>query len=186
MAEALKFATAAIKHDDDEAWGYWAMAGYHMFGGHHDRAISAYQRALELNPNDADVLNDFGQCLSFAGRATEGVEVVHKAMRLNPHYPDYWVMQLGPIYFDARRYEDAISTLEKLHSKDTIGVQLYLAASHAALGHMEQAGATMASVTRLDPLATLERLAPTFLAPYKDASDRDHLRENLLKAGLPE
>src|SRR5262245_58391932 len=54
-------------------------------GGHHDCAISAYQRALELNPNDADVLNDFGQCLSFAGRATEGVEVVHKAMRLNPH-----------------------------------------------------------------------------------------------------
>jgi adenylate cyclase len=185
MAEALKFATAAIQHDDDEAWGYWAMAGYHMFGGHHDRAISAYQRALELNPNDADVLNDFGQCLSFAGRATEGVEVVHKAMRLNPHYPDYWVMQLGPIYFDARRYEDAISTLEKLPSKDT-SVQLYLAASHAALGHTDQARATIASVIRLDPLATLERLAPTLLAPYKNASDRDHLRENLVKAGLPE
>jgi adenylate cyclase len=186
MAEALKFATAAIQHDDDEAWGYWAMAGYHMFGGRHDRAITAFQRALELNPNDADVLNDFGQCLSFAGRATEGVEVVHKAMRLNPHYPEYWVMQLGPIYFDARRYEDAVSTLEKLHSKDMIGVQLYLAASYAALGHTDQARATMASVIRLDPLATLERLAPTFLAHYKNASDRDHLRENLVKAGLPE
>jgi adenylate cyclase len=185
MAEALKFATAAIQHDDDEAWGYWAMAGYHMFGGHHDRAITAYQRALELNPNDADVLNDFGQCLSFAGRATEGVEVVHKAMRLNPHYPDYWIMQLGPIYFDARRYEDAISTLEKLHSKE-IGIQLYLAASRAALGHTDQARATIASVISLDPLATLERLAPTFLSPYKNASDRDHLRENLIKAGLPE
>jgi adenylate cyclase len=184
MAEALKFATAAIQHDDDDAWGYWAMAGYHMFGGHHDRAISAYQRALELNPNDADVLNDFGQCLSFAGRATEGVEVVHKAMRLNPHYPDFWVMQLGGIYFDARRYEDAISTLEKLHSNDAIGVQLYLAASHAALGHTDQARASMASVIRLDPLATLERLP--FLTPYKNASDRDHLRENLVKAGLPE
>jgi adenylate cyclase len=94
-------------------------------------------------------------------------------------------MQLGPIYFDARRYEDAISTLEKLHSKDTIGVQLYLAASHAALGHTDEARATMASIIRLDPMATLDRLAPTFLAPYKNASDRDHLRENLVKAGLP-
>jgi adenylate cyclase len=184
MAEALKFATAAIEHDDDEAWGYWAMAGYHTFGGDHDRAISAYQRALELNPNDADVLNDFGLCLSYAGRATEGVEVVHKAMRLNPHYPDFWVMQLGLIYFNARRYEDAISELEKSDLKDTIDVQLYLAASHAALGHTDQARASMANVIRLDPLATVERLAPTTL--YKNASDLDHLRENLVKAGLPE
>jgi predicted Zn-dependent protease len=93
-------------------------------------------------------------------------------------------MQLGPIYFNARRYEDAISTLEKLDSKDTIDVQLYLAASHAALGHTAQARASMASVIRLDPLATVERLAPTTLS--KNASDRDHLREKLVKAGLPE
>ena len=186
MAEALKFATAAIQHDDDEAWGYWAMAGYHMFGGHHDRAISAYQRALELNPNDADVLNDFGQCLSFAGRAKEGVEVVHKAMRLNPHYPDYWIMQLGPIYFDARRYEDAISTLEGLQSLHAISVQLYLAASHAALGHADRAHAEVARVIALDPQATIKSCAPSLFAPYKQQSDREHLRENLLKAGLPE
>ena len=37
-----------------------------MFCGQHDRAIAAYEKALELNPNDADVLNDFGQCLSYA------------------------------------------------------------------------------------------------------------------------
>ena len=185
MAEALKFATAAIQHDDDEAWGYWAMAGYHMFSGQHDRAITAYQRALELNPNDADVLNDFGQCLSFAGRATEGVEVVHRAMRLNPHYPDYWIMQLGPIYFDARRYEDAISTLEGLQSLHAISVQLYLAASHAALGHADRAHAEVARVIALDPQATIKSCAPSLFAPYKQQSDREHLRENLLKAGLP-
>ena len=61
MAEALKFATLAIAHDDDEAWGHWAMAGYHMLCGQHDRAIAEYKKALELNPNDADVLNDFSQ-----------------------------------------------------------------------------------------------------------------------------
>ena len=44
-----------------------------------------------------------------------------------------------------------------------------LAASRAALGHTDQARVTIASVMRLDPLLTLERLAPTFLASYKNA-----------------
>ncbi len=88
MAEALKYATLAIEHDDDEAWGHWAMGGYLVFCGQHDRAISAYQRALELNPNDADVMNDFGLCLSCAGRSKEAVEMMRKAMWLNPHYPE--------------------------------------------------------------------------------------------------
>ena len=130
------------------------------------------------------MLNDFGLCLSYAGRATEGVEVVDKAKLLNPHYPSFWVMQLGMIYFNARRYQDAISELEQSDLKDTIDVPLYLAASHAALGHTDQALASMANVIRLDPLATVERLAPTTL--YKNASDLNHLRENLVKAGLPE
>ena len=186
LAEALKYATLAIARDDDEAWGHWAMGGYHMFCGQHDRAIAAYEKALELNPNDADVLNDFGQCLSYAGFAKEGIEAVRKAMRLNPHYPEYWVMQLGPIYFDARRYEDAISTLEGLQSLHAISVQLYLAASHAALGHADRAQAEVARVIALDPQATIKSCAPSLLAPYKQQSDREHLRENLLKAGLPE
>ena len=186
LAEALKYATLAIARDDDEAWGHWAMGGYHMFCGQHDRALAAYEKALELNPNDADVLNDFGQCLSYAGFAKEGIEAVRKAMRLNPHYPEYWVMQLGPIYFDARRYEDAISTLEGLQSLHAISVQLYLAASHAALGHADRAQAEVARVIVLDPQATIKSCAPSLFAPYKLQSDREHLRENLLKAGLPE
>src|SRR6185295_14787097 len=120
MAKAMEFATLAVARDDDEAWGHWALAGYHLFGQQHDRAIAAYRKALELNPNDADVLNDFGQCLSFAGRAKEGVEIVRKAMRLNPHYPEYWVMQFGPILFAARQYEEAVTTLESLRLLDTI------------------------------------------------------------------
>ena len=186
MAKALEFATLAVERDDDEAWGHWALAGYHLFNQQHDRAIAAYRKALELNPNDADVLNDFGQCLSFAGRAKEGVEMVRRAMRLNPHYPEYWVMQFGPILFDARQYEDAVTTLESLRLLDTISVQLYLAASHAALGHANQARKAVARVIELDPQATLEKYTSAEMAPYKDQKDMEHFRENLRKAGLPE
>jgi len=186
MAKAMEFATLAVARDDDEAWGHWALAGYHLFGQQHDRAIAAYRKALELNPNDADVLNDFGQCLSFAGRAKEGVEIVRKAMRLNPHYPEYWVMQFGPILFAARQYEEAVTTLESLRLLDTINIHLYLAASHAALGHASQARKAVGRVIEADPQATLQKVTSAELAPYKDQKDLEHFRENLRKAGLPE
>ena len=186
MAEALKFSNLAIARDDDEAWGHWSMAGYHMFCGQHDRAIASYERALELNPNDADVLNDFGQCLSYAGRAKDGVEMVRKAIRLNPHYPEYWTLQLGPIFFDAHQYREAIATLESLQTIDTIIVQIYLAASHAALGDADGARGAVTRVMRFDQNSTTRSLAPNFLDVYKEMEDREHLRVNLLKAGLPE
>jgi adenylate cyclase len=113
-------------------------------------------------------------------------EMARKAMRLNPHYPEYWLMQLGPMYFDARQYKDAISALEGLRLLDTIGVQLYLAASHAALGHADQARRAVARVIEFDPLATIRRLTVVGMAPYKDPEDLEHLRESLRKAGLPE
>ena len=186
LAKAQEFANLAIAHDDDEAWGHWAMAGCHLYCGRHDRAIVEYNRAIELNPNDADVLNDFGQCLSYAGRASEGVQVVRKAMRLNPHHPEYWEMQFGPILFDARQYEEAIATLESLRSLDTILVWLYLAASHAALGHDNRAHDVVAQVIALNPSATLAQFTTPSMAPYKNPADLQHFRENLRKAGLPE
>jgi adenylate cyclase len=176
----------AIARDDDEAWGHWALAGHHLYCGRHDRAIAEYNRAIELNPNDADVLNDFGQCLSYAGRAIEGVQVVRKAMRLNPHHPEYWEMQFGPILFDARQYEEAIATLESLRSLDPILVWLYLAANHAALGHDEQARNAVARVIALTPEATIAQCTTPLMAPYKSPDDMQHFRENLRKAGLPE
>ena len=103
--------------------------------------------------------------------------MVRKAMRLNPHYPEYWTFQLGPIFFDAHQYPEAITTLESLRLLDIIGVHLYLAASHAALGHVELARAAVARVYGFDAQATMQSLAPTYLSPYKNAEDQDHLRQ---------
>lgn len=186
MDEALRYAKLAIAHDDDEAWGYWALGGYQIFRGEHDRAIATHERALELNPNDADVINDYGFCLSSAGRAEDGMAMMRKAMRLNPHFPEYWLMLQGSVYFDARRYEEAVSTLQSLDSIDTIGVQLYLAASHAALGQSDLARGAIARVKGFDPDATLRSCAANTVDVYKEARDREHIRKHLLAAGLPE
>jgi adenylate cyclase len=185
-ASALSFANLAVERDDDEAWGHWALGGYHLFRGQLDRAMPEYQRALELNPNDADVLADFALCLCYAGQSEKGLDLVHKAMRLNPHYPDWYMEALGHAYYDGSNYADAIATFETLRTVDTVLVHLYLAASHAALGHLSEARRAIARALEIDPRVTIERWANLEKAPYKDPKDLERLRADLRKAGLPE
>jgi adenylate cyclase len=185
LASALDSANKSIAHDDDEAWGHWALAGYHVNTGQHDLALAEFDRAFALNPNDADVMTDMAWCLSYSGRARDGLDLANKAMRLNPHYPEWYVAQRGAIYFDAERYADAIATLEKLRSIDTISVRLYLAASHAALGHSADALKAVQRVLEMDPQATVARCTSPAMAPYKEPRGVEHFRDNLRKAGLP-
>jgi hypothetical protein len=69
-----------------------------------------------------------GLILNYMRRAEEAIESALTAMGLNPHYPEWYVMQLGPIYYDARRYKDAIEIIESLRNFETIWTDFYLAA----------------------------------------------------------
>ncbi|TIW21761.1 MAG: tetratricopeptide repeat protein, partial [Mesorhizobium sp.] len=184
ISEAMKFANLAIERDDAEAWGHYALAGCHVLCGRYERAMAAYKRALELNPNDADILMDFGYFLSCAGKSAEGLETAKKAVRLNPHHPEWYTMLLGQIWFDQRRYDEAIAAVASLRTIDTVFCNLYVAASHAALGHTAEARAAVDHIMQMDPQATILGRTGPKATPYKNGEDLAHLRDNLLKAGL--
>ncbi len=177
-------ADAAVWADDAEAWAHWAVAGCAISDRQHDRALAAMNRAIELNPNDADVLTDMGIFCAYAGKADEGLVYALKAIKLNPHYPEYYVDQLGQIYFDARQYENAIRTIEGIRTLSTPSMLVYSAASHAALGHTETARTFAAKLLASEPQSTVSYR--TNLIPYREDKDREHMAVNLRLAGLPE
>jgi adenylate cyclase len=111
LEHALEFAQLAIERDDGEAWGHYALAGYCLYRKQFDRCIAEFRRALDLNPNDPDVLTEFGYALSYTGRSSEALEAALKGKRLNPYHPEWYLPELGQVYYDAGRYEDAVSTL---------------------------------------------------------------------------
>ena len=74
MIKARAAAEAAVRCDDSEAWSHWAIAGCAFYSGQHNTAVTAMRRAIELNPNDADVLTDMGLFCSYAGCAEDGLE----------------------------------------------------------------------------------------------------------------
>lgn len=184
LKKAQDAADAAVWADDAEAWAHWAVAGCAMSIRQHDRALLGMRRALELNPNDADILTDMGSFCSYAGKPDEGLVYALKGMKINPHYPEYYADQLAQIYFDARQYENAIRTFEGIRILRTPSMLVYSAASHAALGQNEAAHALSAKLLASEPQSTA-----TFWAnqiPYSKDRDREHMAVNLRLAGLPE
>ena len=114
-----------------------------LFKRRHDESLAAYQRATELNPNDADVLAETGACASSCGDPKRGLELLQRSMRLNPFYPDWYLWNLGETYFDLGDYEESIRTLSRM--RDQGRAYRLLAASHALLGHMAEAKSLRAS-----------------------------------------
>ena len=147
----------------------------------HDRALLGMRRALELNPNDADVLTDMGSFCSYAGKPEEGLVYALKGMKINPHYPEYYADQLGQIYFDARQYENAIRTFEGIRNIRTPSMLVYSAASHAALGHNEAAHALPAKLLASEPQSTATYWANQI--PYSEDRDREHMAANFVWQG---
>lgn len=186
LAAARIAADTAIKYDDGEAWAHSALTGCAVFAGQHDWALFCKKRALELNPNDADVLAEMGYLSTYMGNANEGVPYVLKAKRLNPHHPEFYGECLGQIYFSVRNYEAAINAYEEVGTLRTPTFFLYSAASYAALGQETSARAAVARLLAEQPLTTIGYWANSLRSPYRREEDREHLVENLRLAGMSE
>jgi adenylate cyclase len=181
LQEGVELAQAAIAADESDSWAHWPLASGYLYQRRYDESLVEYQRAVALNPNDADVLSDYGWALAYFGKADQGVEAGKKAMRLNPYYPGWYSWNLGLDYYAAHRYEEAAATLEAFHEHN-VQSRLFLAASYAQLGRSAEAKQQVAEALKLVAGYTIERAAS--MEMYRNPADLEHYVDGLRKAGL--
>ena len=75
-AAADRFPEVAVFHQ-----GVGCCAGHQ---GLHDEAVAASRRALDFEPNNQKLVNDFGYSLYEAGRLHEAEEMLQRAVRMDP------------------------------------------------------------------------------------------------------
>ncbi len=185
LQSAFVSAQRAVALDDSDSWAHWALGAVYLYMGQHDRALATYERALTLNPNDANNLAHYGGwALVFAGRPEEGIEAVAKAKRLNPHYPWWYAFGLGQAYFAARRYDEAIEAWRDKTAPASARPVVFIAAAHAQAGRLDEARAIMNKFRQAAPGVTVSGFAAG--QPYKDPADLQHLLDGLRKSGVPE
>lgn len=179
---ALDLARGAIQRDRLDATAYAELAYANLYKKHLDELLADYVRAMALNPNDADIISQYADALVYADQPSKSIELIGKAMRLNPCYPDQYLWDLADAYNALGRSADVIATVQRMQNPDE-GRRL-LAANFAHLGMMTEARAQAAEVMRLHPGFTISQWRHR--PPYRDTAILERYVEGLRKAGLPD
>ncbi|HXV26357.1 MAG TPA: adenylate/guanylate cyclase domain-containing protein [Alphaproteobacteria bacterium] len=173
----------ALSLDENDSDVHRILAAVNLVRGDHDQAHYHQNRALQLNPNDDLIVVQQGEILTWQGRAEEGIGWVQKAMRLNPYHPERFWMHLARAYYFAGRYGEAVEALHRISTLD-VNQRALMVAAQAQLGDERAARTHAASLLECDRnFGICAHIASLY---FKQADDREHLREALRKAGLPE
>jgi adenylate cyclase len=180
LDRSVELAMDATRRDGLDARGHSELGFACLYKRQHDASLQAYERAILLNPNDADILAEMADALTYSDQAPRAINLLERAMRLNPLYPDWYLWHLGEAQFHVGEYEKTIETFKRMH--DLSEAHRMLAATNALLGRMDQAHRHAEKVLAVHPDFSIShwRTVP----PYKSPEPLERFFDGLRLAGL--
>ena len=194
LDQAGRLARKAITIDAADYNIHWILAYYYLHSRQFEHALSEYETALSLNPNDANLLAEVAEAWVYSGEPQKGIEMTRQAMRMNPHFSEWYRVDLAWVSYLVKDYELAVHEVQRL-SAPNVDAHLILAASSAQLAaaqHNREKASSMTAVAQGALQRALKRRSRWTLskehekAPFRQASDLDHWLDGLRRAGLPE
>ncbi len=158
LADASEKSRRAIEIDPDSEMGHWALADVLVTKGELEAGFAQYDKAIEINPNNPDLIVTKGTNLAVNGRNAEGIALIEEGIAFNRHPPDWYYWHKGIACFAANRYADAIGAFSRMdeQNKDTL---IYLVAIHALLSNPSEANKTLTQLFAIDPELSIDEIA---------------------------
>jgi TolB-like protein/Flp pilus assembly protein TadD len=114
LADAAMNARQALAIDDSLAEAHTSLAAVSVLNWNWDQAEKEFHRALDLNPNDAQTHQWYGNLfLGPNGRHAEAIAELRRALELDPLSQVIGV-DLGYAYFAAEQYDSAYAEYQKV------------------------------------------------------------------------
>jgi TolB-like protein len=183
LAKQMEAAQMAVKLDPNDGKAHLALGEAYNFGGKPEQALAEFERAEALAPFDADLLLAIAWGLSgFSGESERAVALAERALKLNPHYPDWYNQGLSCVFFFGEQYDRSVKyglLVKEPHALD----YAFLAMAYAYLGRSSDAETAAASVKKLDPSWRAER----YLSEGGGYAEKEAelVVDGARKAGLP-
>ncbi|MEK0084229.1 adenylate/guanylate cyclase domain-containing protein [Benzoatithermus flavus] len=140
------------------------------------------ERAVALNPNDAQNAAFRAYVLMFLGRPEESVALIASAIRRDPFHPGWFIGTLGRALHFAGRHEEAFEAYQRVGAARFFDYA-YLAACCHRLGRTEEAASYVARTLEAKPDFAANGWLATL--PFRHEADRKRFRQEMLAAGLP-
>ena len=180
MMEASK---KAVELDPDDGKTHLALGGAYAYHGKAEQALAEFGRAETLSPSDADLLLVIAWSIPGFGETERAVDLAERALKLNPHYPDWYDQGLSYVFFFGEQYDKSVKY--RLLVKEPAALDYaFLAMANAYLGRTGDAETAAANVMKLDPTWVAER----YLSDGGGYAEKEAelLVNGARKAGLPD
>lgn len=164
----------------------WALGN----DGQHAAAIDELRYAIQLNPRYATLRSDIAEHYALLGYVNEALSEIEEAIRLSPEdVVSYWRYQTAAVaQFAAGNHAAALENARRA-LRDKPGLlrgEVYLAASAAALGMMDEARRAVDHLLRDHPALTLRNVAPGLVPRFVQDHHHQQFLLHLRRAGLPD
>jgi adenylate cyclase len=109
--------------------------------------------AVSYNPNDPDILGQYGLRLAYIGDWDRGEAMMRKAMELNPAHPVWYREPIAFIRYQQGKYPQALEEIDKYaySNPSFLWYQVFLAMTFGQMGRATDAAAARDAILRIRP-----------------------------------
>ncbi len=179
---AIKLAQKALEADDDSALAHSVLARAYTVQQRYELALAESERALQINPSDADVQATRAAVLLWTGDIDGSIAAGELAMRVNANVGPEHALNLGIAYLLKKRFADAVKLLENARIRYPAypTLDFPLAGAYAELGRDAEAADALERGKTKDPYQDLAGFGTRF----QDPALKRQLDQTMRKAGL--
>lgn len=152
LERAFNAAKKAVALNENSSMAQQALFCSHFHRNEIDEFLDVSDRALQLNPNDADMLADLGIDYYFIGEHERGLALADKAILLSPVHPGWYHATRTIHYIRSENFKSAYSELKKVDMPNVSWIQILRCAICHNLEKAEDARDAAETALTLNPM----------------------------------
>ncbi|TVR95878.1 MAG: hypothetical protein EA406_13195 [Rhodospirillales bacterium] len=184
LERASVLARQAVTLAPRSSRGHHALALAYWFRNEVEPALRTFETALSLNPNDTEIMADFGVRCALRAEWAKATRLLHESFARNPAQPGTYRLGLAIDHLAHGHDEAALAEAQKIRAPDVIFSHMPIAVAAARLGRRDEAEAALAEIRRLDP-SYAHRVVDDLLGRNVHPDVVQLLVDGLRLAGLP-